>query len=176
MFTPSEKDVSEKHVNDCPYAAYFLMGINKETRIPGSMTVHFLQVGVGIIGKYSGGRQLQSLVNKITPSAVPKGWQYQTRSDALVEIRYRYEKGLIHQFNVDFLLFGKAQVGALQNYLGAGRQIRFGRMRDYYTNLSARNEKFFAFVVLTYWNALVFYDATIQGGVIRSPEQSNKLT
>jgi len=166
FFTPIDKKSDEILTEDRPYSSYFLVSAFKETRNSIKKNSTTLRLGVGMMGKYTGGKQLQSIIHTITPSIIPNGWKYQLRSDILIDLNYSYSGELYHSRYSDVRIIGRAQLGTLMDNLGIGSHIRIGWMNDYYTNMSDNllAGKFQLYLDMNISSTFVVYNSLLQGG------------
>lgn len=171
IFTPSNIYATDVLIGDRPYASYLLLGqelvsVNSDHsyRITSS-------IGIGLIGKFSGGQTFQNFIHGLTPhSENANGWSHQIHHDFVLDYKVCAEKGLINLpwFRVNAI--GKIQAGTLADRLDIGLAVHSGTVANYFgTPLfsgvnKSHSVRFFGDVSLAY----VFYDATLQGGVINA--------
>jgi hypothetical protein len=171
IYTPTDIYTNELLIGDRPYASYLLLGQQRITVNPGKTYRIKSELGVGVLGEYSGGQTLQNFIHGLTPhSANANGWQHQINHDFALIYGLQLEKGL---FNTNWFLLnvlGNIQAGTLLNRSDIGLAVHTGYFEDYFgTPLGVSghanfNIRFFVEANLAY----VFYDATLQGGVFNT--------
>jgi len=128
---------------------------------------------LGVMGPPSLAKETQRLAHRIVRIVQPGGWDYQLRSDLLLNMSVAAEKELAH-INKRIEFIGGAQVfaGTALNGASVYSLIRIGRMRPYFdgygsqfaTPKGIRQRRQFYFIVRpsVEW---VLYNALIDGGV-----------
>ncbi len=171
FYTPIDKNNIENLGGDRPFASYFLINLHKETRKEFSKSSNYFQVGIGLLGDYTGGEEIQNYIHKILPgNEAVLGWDSQIKTEFLFDIQYIYEKGLFHSKNLDIMVFGKVQAGTLRDNLGLGTHFRLGWMPDYYNQNIGNSHRLgngiyiFSEIILN--SRWIAYDATLVGGVL----------
>jgi hypothetical protein len=97
---------------------------------------------------------------------------YQVENDFIVNYTIRIEKGIFRQDKMDIALFGGAQAGTLYDNVSGGVFLQYGLSNNRYETLfqtTPGGTKFKSrvryYASLDLHNKLVFYDATLQGGM-----------
>ena len=94
MFTPQDITVSTIQVGDRPYAglAYFSFKcISNEFATADRVTTEY---SVGVIGKRSYQKEIQTWFHRVIDLPKPMGWDNQIGDDLAVNIKVDYEKGV----------------------------------------------------------------------------------
>lgn len=169
MYTAIDKNNLENLESDRPFSSYFLVNMHKETRKGKSKSSNYFQIGIGLLGIDAGGEELQNLIHEILPGNEPVlGWDNQIKNEFLFDIKYVYEKGVIHSKYFDFMAFANVQAGTLKDNLGLGTKLRFGWMPNYYTQNIGKGRSFgdgiYVFSEILWNSRWVAYDASLQGG------------
>ncbi len=168
MFTPTSITQPGLVPHDQPYSAYLLLtnfsvNVNLERKMKVSN-----EIGVGLMGPYAFGEEMQTLVHKAVGSAIPVGWENQLRSTFLLDYQFRIERGFgADWFANHVVTFVDARFGTLINRIQLGTMIKFGNKNRYLQELSLGNiEKKLIWEWVFSANLQgVFYDATLQGGL-----------
>jgi lipid A 3-O-deacylase len=173
MYTPIDKNNINNLNGDRPFSSYFLINMNKETRKYSSKSSNYFQIGIGLLGNVSGGKEIQNFVHKLLPkSKTVIGWDSQIKNEFLLDVLYDYEKGLIHSKYFDLMILGRAETGTLRNNIGIGSHLRIGWMPDYYTQNIGKNNsmarKFFMYSEINSNSRWVIYDATLLGRIFNN--------
>ncbi len=171
IYTPTDIYTDALLKGDRPYASYLLVG-QQLISVNSSFNYRIKSgIGLGLLGKFSGGESLQNFIHGLTPhSENANGWQHQIKHDFLIDYSLQLEKGLVNLSGLQLNSLGKIQVGTLVNRADIGVEIHSGLFEDYFSkpliNSGSRNFsiRFFGNVNLAY----VFYDATLQGGLVNS--------
>lgn len=171
MYTPIDKNKIDFFEGDRPFSSYFLLNLHKETRKVNSKSSNYFQIGIGLLGTDAGGKNLQNLIHEILPGNDPVlGWDSQIKNEFLFDIKYVYEKGVIHSKYLDFIAFANVQAGTLRDNLGLGTKLRFGWMPNYYTQYIGKGRRFgdgiYVFSEIKWNSRWVAYDATLVGGTL----------
>jgi len=180
MYTPSNvKDLTLQE-KDRPFASYLVLEeykiwINPETKLRVRS-----EFQLGLIGSYAFGEEMQSFVHKITPSRAPQGWNKQVENDLLVNYNLYFSKGQIVTKSFEWILNGGLQLGTLYSNYSLGMRFRGGKLNPYFKNLVPasfwqKGKWHFAFsydIAAKY----VFYDASLQGGMIFNKQTEYSLS
>jgi hypothetical protein len=88
---------------------------------------------LGVMGPPSLAKETQQYVHRLVGYIKPNGWDYQLKTDPLVNVSVAAEKELAH-INKNFEFIGGAQafVGTMLNGLSAYSLLRFGKMEPYF--------------------------------------------
>lgn len=164
FYTPTDTHAQVVLEGDRPYASYLLLSNYKETRNPASRSTMQLQGGIGIMGRYSGGKEIQTLVHAAAPdSEVPMGWHNQLASAPLIDVQYRHQYDLLTSTFLDIGFFGSLQVGTLKDQIGFGATMVTGLKRDHYKQQRLPVE---VWLDVSWRSDYVVYNALLQGGYV----------
>ena len=174
IFTPYSIENPNSIANDRPYSAYLLLTnyavhLNAKKRLLISN-----ELGIGAMGPMAGGEEVQSFVHELLGNALPVGWDNQLNNAPLIDYHLRLEKSFFHGFVAEhFIPFTEVRVGTLTDRVKFGLKMRFGNksqsMLDW-ANSRTTNHKFIWEWILSANLQGVFYDATLQGGVLNKDE------
>ena len=175
MYTPIDKNNSGDLDGDRPFSSYFLINIHKETRKYISKSTNYFQIGVGLMGDLSGGKEIQNFVHKLLPKTkTVSGWDSQVANVFLLDVLYNYKKGIVHNKYFDAFLLVKGQAGTLRNNLGFGSHIRAGWMPDYYYQNIGRNNRLgnglYIFSEINWNSRWIIYDTTLLGNIFNNKD------
>ncbi|GJM61304.1 hypothetical protein PEDI_18560 [Persicobacter diffluens] len=176
MYTPDDTHLDIDRSGDRPYASTLTISQIAYSFIPERKLRFRTAFTTGLVGQYALGGITQGLVHKITPSHPPLGWENQIRNDFLMNYFFEVDKGLWTSSLMDVILHGETAVGTWQDNVGVGARIRFGHRSPYFSQiapLGASPRRGFDFY-LTFGADVkaVFYDATMQGGLVFNYEES----
>ena len=165
-FTPENLESSEIQIGDRPYAAVTVLKSFaiyydkiKRHRISSSFAI-------GMIGPVNLGRETQVFLHELTDSAFPKGWHHQIQNDVVLNYGVRIEKNLlpfeILSFDKTISLDSESQlnVGSLFTNFSTGFIFKIGLLK------SDKFQKIKIYVYAHPWGKTIFYDATLQGGLL----------
>jgi len=160
--------------NDRPYSAYFLLSnysvfINSKKR-----TLISSELGVGVMGPIAGGEEVQSFVHTILGNTIPIGWENQLNNAFLIDYQMRIEKSFFKgSFSEHFIPFAELRVGPLTDRVKMGLKFRLGNKSNSMMKLTKgeySSKKFIWEWIISGNLQGVFYDATLQGGVLNKDE------
>ena len=160
-------------VGDRPYAAYLYFSLYRISNQAARRQRLTTAVEVGFIGPGAGGKFIQTKLHELTHNVIPRGWDYQIRTDAILGYRVAYEKQVLAAGNwAEVIGTTEASLSTLYTYAGAGGKLRFGRFNPYFTNLGIAGPRTRAglrpwqcYTQATLAGRVVGYDASLQGGV-----------
>ncbi len=99
----------------------------------------------------------------------PLGWEYQVKTDYIINYRAKLEYGLINTPHLELMGNVVARLGTLYTDGTLGLQSRIGFFNPYFNNLglekNATNRKFKLYGVFKVNTTFVGYNATLQGGL-----------
>jgi lipid A 3-O-deacylase len=164
-FTPTSLQSDEILYGDRPFAAAvtlksFLISTDTIHKSTLSSTLSF-----GIIGPYSFGKEIQTIIHENIDKQTPLGWQYQIQNDVLLNYEISHEKQL-YRLNNLFALNSNAKLrlGTMNTNISGGITTTFGKINSPFISLKKQSN----FEFYGYWQGLVTavgYDASLQGGV-----------
>lgn len=177
IYTPTDIYTDKLLVGDRPYASYFILGQERITVSKSKSYRIKSKIGLGLLGKYSGGQALQNFIHSLTPySENANGWQHQINHDLVIDYTVELEKGIINSNAFQLNVAGKLNAGTLINRSDVGLSVHTGLFESYFASaMPVSGRKKFSLRLFANANlAYVFYDATLQGGVM-NPSNRYKL-
>lgn len=132
IYTPRDKEATTLVVDDRPYAGWTYLGFGFNTRSKYQLDSY--EINLGVVGPWSGARQVQSTFHKARGISVPQGWANQLGNEfgaqAVFERKYRtdffgrnpYQSG----FGADLIPHWGASLGNVATYANAGLEARIG--------------------------------------------------
>lgn len=168
FFTPDNLFETEILKSDRPYASYLLLG-HRQTEFFHQRKIKFQsELQLGILGRYSGGRTLQNNLHELFPGSSPSlGWQNQLNTDLALNYSLKIEKGVLSTSYMEIIPTAATRLGIPYTDISAGFLLRTGRLNEYFTSFglpSKHRPHFYFFSEIE--GRLVFYNATLQGGVL----------
>lgn len=166
-FTPRSIRYDTIKKGERPYSAsmfisHFLVSNNssKNVRITS-------KIDLGIIGPCAVCEQEQKGIHKALKNIQPLGWEYQLKTDVLLNYSVGIDKGIIIQPNIEFIALSRLRLGTINTDIGFGYMLRFGKMNGYFKSYGlVGNRKKFQFIVYAKGFAnIVAYNAYLQGGI-----------
>jgi len=184
MYTSSDTRIPPTLKNDRPFASYIYLGI-KRLNIDSKKKLRITNnLNAGVIGRYSPGSFLQTLVHKTFPTNdIPQGWETQISNDIIINYNYEAEKCLTETGKANLSAIALFNAGTLYNNAGIGLRAQYGisDSRFSYAN-PAKSAKWQAYVYAQAVGRFIAYDATLQGGMINrnnsytlKPGQMNRI-
>ncbi len=171
IYTPTNIYTDQLLVGDRPYASYLVIGQERITVSRAKTYRMKSELGIGVLGKYSGGQALQNFIHSLTPySENANGWQHQINHDLVIDYWIELEKGLINNNAFQLNAIGKLNAGTLVNRGDIGLAIHTGIFENYFSSplpVSGQN-KFNIRLFVDANLAYVIYDATLQGGFLNA--------
>jgi lipid A 3-O-deacylase len=164
-FTPTNLESDEILYDDRPYAAAVML----KSFLISTDTIHKTTfsstLSLGIIGPFSSGKKIQTIIHKWIGKDIPLGWQYQIQNDLVLNYEISHEKQLYRHDNLFELNSNvKLRVGTMNTNISGGLTTTFGKINSPF--ISAKNKN--NFQIYGYWQGLVTavgYDASLQGGL-----------
>jgi len=168
-FTPRSIRYDTINYLERPYAAtffvsHFLTSINSSKKI-----MLLTQLDFGFIGPCAKCEEEQKAIHKGLVNIRPLGWENQIKTDIIVNYRAKFEKGILIQKNIEFMVNSSMRLGTLYTDLGFGLFTRIGFFNPYFNNLGLQNKsvknKFQLYSVFKINSKLIGYNALLQGGL-----------
>ncbi|NQU33282.1 MAG: lipid A deacylase LpxR family protein [Bacteroidetes bacterium] len=167
IYTPTNPDIAEISIGDRPFSAFLTIGqIRESYNLKNNFTIKS-GLNFGVLGPASMGSVVQSSIHNIEPV----GWNNQIKNNVVINYSVEIEKGIVSTPHFEFNITGGGNIGTIFNKLKGGIYLRTGNftpiIRGLFSN-SARTSNKSAF---QYWffvsgsTNIVFYDATLQGGL-----------
>ena len=173
LYTPKNIRDTLVQFNDRPFAAtleldYFMISRDELSglRFTGRLRV-------GMIGPIAGGEQLQRKIHEWIESPDPLGWDYQITNDVILNYELFVNYPLYYNSSSIFGFTGGLRAGTLFDDLGIGVNAAFGK-NQFLSNTSSivprsdSHRKPTIFFSADTYVKLVFYNATLQGGLFSS--------
>ena len=179
MFTPYSTIFPDSISNDRPYSSYLMITNFSVLIKPMQHLKMSTEIGIGALGPAAGGKQIQSAIHQIIDSARPIGWGNQLNNSFIIDYQFRIEKGFFMPWIANHLVpIGEVRVGTLQNKLAVGLMIKFGNSIKYLSGINVvtnkKNKLIWDWVFEAKFKE-VFYDATLQGGLMNGDELDKTL-
>lgn len=159
IYTPREIEATTLLTNDRPFASYLIATHGNsytDTNLGFSLATAWT---VGILGKYSGGGNMQNAFHEIVKFAEPlPGWIYEVKPDIILNYEVAFSQRIPVGQRLQLETGLKARLGTLYTNLNPAialhwRAIRLNENRTLHFDLLADAR-------------LVGYDATLSGGLI----------
>jgi lipid A 3-O-deacylase len=121
---------------------------------------------IGIMGPAALGYQIQDNIHRWLKNTLPKGWQYQTQNDIIINYQINYEKQLLSTAT-NFLLnaTAEARLGTLNNKLSGGFNFMAGRFNKRFMPVTNKKQKAEYYFYGQGRVNFIGYDASLQGGL-----------
>lgn len=183
IFTPKDLALDTISAGDHPYSSTLTLAQKSVFVLPDKQLRIVSGLRVGVMGPASLGFKTQELAHLISnPSRPPQGWDYQVRNDLIFNYDLQVEKGFITHQMARFGIKGKGRLGTLHTDLETGLWFRLDARNGYFNRLGPKGGPGLNVVFsLSATAGYVFYDATLQGGVINksspyivAPDQMNR--
>ncbi len=170
IYTPTNPDIIDISFGDRPFSAFLTLGqfrnsYNLSKKISIKSSVNF-----GVLGPASMGGFVQSSIHNIEPI----GWANQIHNNIIIDYRLNIEKSIISSPHAELNVTAGGNVGTIFDKINGGLFFRTGSFLPVYrgtinSNISktGRNKLQYWFFVHGETN-IVFYDATLQGGIFNS--------
>ena len=179
MFTPYSIVFPDSISNDRPYSSYLMITNFSVLIKPMQHLKMSTEIGIGVLGPAAKGEQIQSAIHQLIDSARPIGWGNQLNNSFIIDYQFRIEKGFFTPWIANhFIPVGEVRVGTLQNKLALGLMIKFGNSIKYlsgFNDVLNNSKKLIWDWVFEAKFKEVFYDATLQGGLMNGDELDKTL-
>lgn len=168
IFTPKDLAMDTISAGDHPYSSTLTLAQQSVFVLPDKQLRIVSGLRVGVMGPASLGFKTQELAHLLSnPSRPPQGWDYQVRNDLIINYDLQVEKGFIPHQMAQFGIKGKGRLGTLHTDLETGFWFRLDARNGYFNRLGPKGGSGMNVVFsLSATASYVFYDATLQGGVI----------
>lgn len=155
--------------NDRPYSAYMLATNFSVLIKPKQRLKLSNEIGIGVLGNFAGGKEVQTFVHEIIDSDLPIGWDDQLGNTFLIDYQFRIEKGFFGEWTAQhFIPFMAARIGTLTDRINIGIMAKLGNNTNMFTGTTEHKELkdriIWEFVYEVDLQG-VFYDATLEGGL-----------
>jgi lipid A 3-O-deacylase len=179
MFTPYSIVFPDSISNDRPYSSYIMITNFSVLIKPMQHLKMSTEIGIGILGPAASGEQIQYVIHQLIGSSRPIGWGNQLNNSFIIDYQFRIEKGFFTPWIANhFIPIGEVRVGTLQNKLAIGLMIKFGNSIKYLSGINVVANKKNILVWDWVFEAKiqeVFFDATLQGGLMNGDEKDKTL-
>jgi hypothetical protein len=164
IFTPREIASQQLQFNDRPFASY-LVATRGKTYTDGNLGFHLgRSITVGVLGKYSGGGNMQNAFHEMVGFADPlPGWINEVKPDAIFNYRLEIRRAFWPAGRVSLTTGFIGRIGTLHTDLASELQLKLVALK--------RNEHRFIAFELAGNTRLVGYNATLTGGLINRDER-----
>jgi len=170
---------------DRPIAGYLYAGANLNLLYKNESNLK-LGAQLGVIGPASLAKEAQTFIHDTFGLYQIDGWQYQINNAVQVNLAAEYNKLLARASWIDLSLTSYANIGTGFNGAGAGPLVRIGNFNQLFNSFSTQSttiantatplhKQEFFFYYKPQFN-LVAYNATIQGGIFKSPANYPEIT
>lgn len=149
MYTPANKS-ENIIVGDRPYCGWAYLGLTSTSNDYIKATRFSTEYTIGAIGPITQQEFMQTQFHSLIGRPEPQGWKNQIANDIAINIGFTGEKRFTQlSDNVDIIAAIEANVGTVNNYVGAGGVVRVGWFEDYFRNImqvkGRKNWQLFAF-------------------------------
>jgi lipid A 3-O-deacylase len=164
-FTPTNLESDKILYDDRPYASLIML----KSFLISTDTVHKVtfssNLSFGIIGSFTSGKEIQTVIHEVIGRQIPLGWKYQIKNDVILNYDITHEKQLYRLNNLFALNSNvKLRLGTMNTNVSVGLTSTFGKINAPFNPSKNKNN----FQVYGYYQALfttVGYDASLQGGL-----------
>jgi len=168
LYTPLKLEDLEPRLGDRPFASYLAVGHIRISLSPVSQRRLESEFVLGILGPASMGRIAQDMIHEHEPI----GWINQVSNDIIVNYNIRFEQGVYKAGRIEAVLVAGGQAGTLYDNISAGACLQLGKTNNRFGEIfqTTSVERPFKKRIRYYFtlemkNTLMFYDATLQGGM-----------
>jgi lipid A 3-O-deacylase len=185
IFNAQAGRIPEARYIDRPFAGYLYAGATLNLLYKNESNLK-LGAQTGVIGPTSLAKEAQTFIHDTFGLYPIDGWQFQIKNAVQLNLSAEYNKLLARDSWIDLSLTSYANVGTGFTGAGAGPLVRIGNFNQLFNSFSTqstaiantatplhKNELFFYYK--PQFN-LVVYDATIQGGIFKSPAIYPEIT
>lgn len=174
IYTPTNPDIDEISIGDRPFSAFLTLGQFKESyNLQKNISIKS-SINFGVIGPASMGGVVQSSIHNIEPA----GWDNQIKNSLIIDYSIKLDKGIISTPHLEINVTAGGNLGTVFNKIAGGLYFRAGSFIPVFRGLATntnrnlhsqteRNPFQYWFFLSTETN-LVFYDATLQGGIFNT--------
>jgi len=170
IYTPTNPDIGEISLGDRPFSAFLTIGQFRESyNLQKNLSIKSA-INLGVIGPASLGGVVQSSIHDIEPI----GWNNQIKNNIVIDYSIKIEKGIISTPHAELNLITGGNIGTIFNKLNGGFYFRAGSFIPVFKGLTTIFGSASTKGAIQYWffvsgkTNLVFYDATLQGGLFNN--------
>jgi hypothetical protein len=166
LYTPKDLEDDTIRAGDHPYAATLSLSQRRIVNRPGNGIRYTTGLRVGILGPAALGFHSQNFIHRITPSKIPKGWDYQVRNDVILNYDFMIDKEILRDDVTIFGLKGISRIGTLHTDITGGIWFRLEIGQEYFERLGpSKDNPYNIYFQMEGSGRFVIYDATLQGGL-----------
>ncbi len=170
IYTPTNPDIPGIAVGDRPFSAFLTIGQFRESyNINRSLFIKS-RISFGVLGPASLGGVVQSTIHNIEPV----GWKNQISNNLVIDYSVNIEKGIFTTPHFEINITTGGNAGTIFNKIYGGMYFRVGNFIPVVRGLVANNRfgnensTFQYWFFVNYKSNIVFYDATLQGGLFNT--------
>jgi lipid A 3-O-deacylase len=168
-YTPSSIRRDTLFTGDRPFAAALYVGSSLISNDANNKQRLSSELDLGVLGPCAKCEEEQKAIHRALVNIQPLGWQFQEKTDVLIDYSVMYEKGLVTKKYLEFILQGKGIIGSIYDYLNAGAMLRTGKMTGYFNALgpgeTEESQKLQIYGYIKGYAQIVGYNASMQGGL-----------
>ncbi len=168
LYTPRNLIYDYVLDDDRPFAAYLMLGFKRISLSPEHRRRLKSELSLGIIGPAALGGAAQDLIH----DDKPVGWVNQVQNDIIINYHIRYDQGIFSGRHTELAIVAGGQAGTLYNNISAGLFFQAGNYNSRYASIfqttvyqKSFKKRIRYYISLELMNKMVFYDATLQGGM-----------
>jgi len=168
-YTPSSIRRDTIFTGDRPFAGVVFLGsslISNDDKNKQRLTS---EIDIGGLGPCAQCEEEQKAIHRALVNIQPLGWQFQEKGDVLLDYSVFYEKGIVNQKYLEFILQGKGMIGTVYDYINTGAMLRMGKMDGYFKSFgpgeSKESKKLQIWCFAKGYSQFVGYNASMQGGL-----------
>ncbi|RYY57673.1 MAG: lipid A deacylase LpxR family protein [Chitinophagaceae bacterium] len=174
MYSPRDIERRIPDSTDYPFSGGLFVTRSLHSSNPVKKYSLRSEILAGVMGPPSLAKQSQRFVHRLIGYLEPRGWDYQLKTDLLLNIGFTAEK-MIHDAAKGFEIIGgaDARAGTMYNAASAYVIFRAGQQEAYFNGLipqvmasGVSRKANFCFLVIPRAEVL-FYNALIDGGLLR---------
>jgi len=161
IYTPVNPDIAEVSIGDRPFSAFLTIGQFRESyNLHKNISIKS-SINFGVLGPASMGGFVQSSIHNIEPI----GWDNQINNTFVFDYYINFQKGIISTPNIELNITAGGNIGTIFNKINTGLYFRTGSFIPVLRGIKNNNNAFQYWFFVTGETNLVFYDATLQGGM-----------
>ncbi|RYY54928.1 MAG: lipid A deacylase LpxR family protein, partial [Chitinophagaceae bacterium] len=174
MYSPEDLKKRQPDSSDFPYSGGLTASYSLHSSNPAKKFSLRSEITGGVMGPPALGEEMQRMVHRIMGFIEPKGWDYQLKTDLLINVDFTAEK-MLHEFGRGAELVGgaNASLGSMNNAASVYAIFRAGHINPYFngflaqTNAYRGSKKLFYNIIVSPRAELQIYNALVDGGLFR---------
>jgi lipid A 3-O-deacylase len=132
-YTPDQIKKTEPDVNDYPYAGGLFLVHTLHSSDPVKKILLQTELIGGVMGPYSYAAETQEGIHRWIHYQLPMGWDYQMRTDLLLNLNLTAERSIWQQNKwLEVTAGGNIRLGTMEDAANVYGMIRVGKMHPYY--------------------------------------------